>query len=112
MAELLQSLSKVQCHPNYGSFEFTITDFLEAESIEFNESDMMLYGAHAIGGEFVNRKLVVGIVVTDPEVIALLKLRYEPLVHYSVGYFPTLKECKSWIEEKSPTMSLFSRSGN
>lgn len=99
MAELLRSLSQVQNHRDFDTFKFTITDFLDASNIEFSESEMMLYGANVIGGEFNNKRLAVGIVVTDPEVIHLLKTRYQPLVNYSVGYFPTLKECESWILE-------------
>jgi hypothetical protein len=107
MNELLGSLSRVQSHENYDTFRFTITDFLDAKNIEFSEPEMLMYGAQVIGGGCINRKLVVGVVATDPDVINLLKSRYEPLVHYLVGYFPTLKECESWILEKTGTVVQF-----
>ena len=107
MTELFQSLCQVQSHIDYDTFRFTITDFLEAEKMAFNESELTLYGAQAIGGGFVNARLTVGIVTRDPDLLDLLKTRYEPLVSYCVGYFPTLKECQKWIEEKTATTVQF-----
>ncbi len=101
MAELLNSLSEVQCNPDYGNFEFSITDFLEVENVALNEADVTTYVARAIGGEFTNDKLAIGIVVTDPDIISLLKTRYQPLVAYPVGYFSTLEECGKWILKRT-----------
>lgn len=107
MQELLRSLSEVQSHPNYDTFRFTITDFVGAQKIEFNESEMLQYGAQVIGGGYVNNKLAVGIVVTDPEVIELLKSRYEPLVRYQVAYFSSLSDCERWVSEKTASTVSF-----
>jgi hypothetical protein len=107
MAELLRSLADVQCHPNYAQFQFTITDFLDVEKIYFKESDVMMYGAHVIGGEYTNPGLAIGIVVTDPAIIHLLKSRYQRLVHYQVAYFATLEECGKWILEQTGTALEF-----
>jgi hypothetical protein len=103
MSELLDSLSIVQCNPNYDTFKFTITDFLDVEKIDFNEADVTLYGARVIGGEMTNSRLVVGIVVTNPEIIHMLKTRYERLVGYSIGYFANLEDCTKWIKVKTGT---------
>ena len=107
MSELLNSLSDVQCNPNYDTFEFSITDFLEVDNIALNEADVTTYVARAIGGEFTNDKLAVGIVVTDPKMISLLKTRYQPLVAYQVGYFSTLEACSEWVLEKTGTKVEF-----
>jgi hypothetical protein len=108
MPELLKSLTDVQRHSDYNSFRFTITDFLDAKSIDFNESDIKMYGAHVIAGQFTNHRLAIGIVVTNSDVINILKTRYERLVDYEVRYFPTLEECESWILHKTQTTVQFS----
>jgi hypothetical protein len=107
MDELLGSLSKVQCDPNYARFMFSVVDFLDVEKIDFDNTKMQHYGAQVIGGQYTNPSLVIGIVVTDPDTIAVLKTRYEPLVQYPVGYFSTLQECQQWIEEKTGTSIKF-----
>jgi len=109
MAELLESLTRVQCHPDYDKFQFTITDFLDAKYLGFSESELMLYGAHVLGGEYVNKKLLVGIVATDPEILHLLRNSYEPLVRYLVGYFSTVNACESWVSEKTGIAVEFRR---
>jgi hypothetical protein len=101
MPELLGSLALVHSHPDFDNFKFTITDFLDVESIDFKESDMSLYGAQVIAGQVSNRELAIGIVVTDPAIIHLLKTRYERLVRYPVGYFATLEECSKWVSDKA-----------
>jgi hypothetical protein len=101
MPELLESLSKVQCHFDYDRLAYSITDFLDVEEFSLNESDVMLYGAQVIGGQFTNPRLLVAILVTDPVIIKFLKSRYEPLTRYTVAYFPTLLECAKWIELKT-----------
>jgi hypothetical protein len=99
--ELLKSLTEVQSHPDYESYKFAITDFLEVESIDFVEREMLMYGAHAVGGGYLNAQLVIGIVVTNTDIIDVLKSRYEKIVKYPVGYFSSLDDCNAWILEKT-----------
>lgn len=101
MRELLESLAKVQRRADFKSFRFSITDFSQVQRIEFNETEMLTYGAHVIGGQFANRQLHIGIVTTDPAVIEVLKRRYQPMVKYPVRYFDTLEECKHWVAQEA-----------
>jgi hypothetical protein len=98
MDELLTSLSEVQTAPGFDSFKFTISDFLDVKSYEFTEFDLLKYRAQVRGGEYLNSGLISGLVVTDPEIIELLKTRYEAFSNYTVEYFSTLDTCVSWIE--------------
>jgi hypothetical protein len=107
MAELLKSLSQVQCHPEFNRFKFSVTDFLEMEKFEFKEGDDKLYAAYVMGGEYTNSKLAVGIVATDSTILGLLKTRYEPLTKYPVSYFSTLEECEKWVQKLTGTAVQF-----
>jgi hypothetical protein len=107
MDELLESLSIVQCHPDFDTLRFSITDFLDVEGFEFKERDILLYGANVIGGQMNNPRLVIGIVATHPDILALLKTRYEPIVRYPVGYYPTREACAQWVEEMTGIAVIF-----
>ena len=99
MGELLGSLTEVQSHHHYESFWYSIVDFMDVKTYDFSEFDFLTYRAQVRGGEYLNTRMISGLVVTDPAILELLKTRYEAFTRYQVAYFPTFAACKEWVEK-------------
>ena len=102
--EFLRSIAAMQSDPRYDRLRYSINDFLEAQALQFSESDIHHYAAAGIGAAISNPRLRIVIVATDPKILGLIRV-YSKLSGYSVDYFKTMLAARAWItanEAQSP----------
>ncbi|MFM7274049.1 MAG: hypothetical protein ACKO4A_09350 [Gammaproteobacteria bacterium] len=101
LGDLLSSVDVVQKDGRYDSLRYSINDFLAVE--QFNDPDGITRGVdqvlgQAIGGSFSNSKLVMAIVATKPQIVAVAQI-FLGGVPYPVRLFSTVEEARVWVED-------------
>jgi hypothetical protein len=94
--DFLQSITKVQNHPDFDSLRFGINDFLGVESFQLTPSDIDLYAATSIGASISNPRMQIAIVATDPRIIAMVKA-YAQLAPFPTEFFETPDAAHQWV---------------
>ncbi len=95
--EFLESISVVNCHPEYDTFRFTVNDFLDVASHDVTEDDVTLFAAHGLGAKVSNQNIVMAIVTTDAGVRRIIQALYAPLTEYEIAYCQNLAEAAEWL---------------
>jgi hypothetical protein len=103
LSDLLDAVGVVQKDPRYDTLRYSINDFLAVDEYADPEgitggTDLVL--GQAIGGSFSNSKLVMAIVATRPEIVAVARI-FLGGVPYPVRLFSTVEEARAWVNEKA-----------
>jgi hypothetical protein len=105
LGDLLSSVDVVQKDGRYDSLRYSINDFLAVD--HFHDPEGITRGVdqvlgQAIGGSFSNSNLVMAIVATRPEIVAVAQI-FLGGVPYPVRLFSTVEAAREWVDEKSST---------
>jgi len=100
-AEFLESISVVNCHPDYDTFKFTANDFLAVSSYEVTADDVTLFAAHGLGAKVSNQHVVMAIITKDADITRIVQALYAPLTEYDIGYCENLAEAREWLTLKT-----------
>ncbi|HPW28976.1 MAG TPA: hypothetical protein PLL01_06260 [Rhodoferax sp.] len=95
--EFLESISVVNCHPDYDTFKFTVNDFLNVESYDVTADDVTLFAAHGLGAKVSNQNVVMAIITTDAGIRRIVQALYAPLTEYEIQYCQNLAEAEDWL---------------
>ena len=99
--EFMESISAVNCHPDYDSFKFTVNDFLDVVSYDVTADDVTLFAAHGLGAKVSNQNVVMAIITKDAGIQCIVQMLYAPLTEYEIGYFQNLADAVVWLSAKT-----------
>jgi protoheme ferro-lyase len=99
--EFMESISTVNCHPDYDTFKFTVNDFLDVVSYDVSADDVTLFAAHGLGAKVSNQKVVMAIITKDAAITRIVQALYAPLTEYEIGYFSSLAETQEWLTRRT-----------
>ncbi len=95
--EFLQSVFQTQNDPDFDRLTYSLVDYLAVTSHDVENLQVDTAAAFALGAEFVNPRIKIIVVTTDPAIRNLV-MRFTAISNYPLGLFTTLEEARQWLE--------------
>lgn len=99
--EFLRSVEEVHSDWRFDSLLYSLNDFSGVEKVDVDREAVETAAAHSIGATRSNRKLVLAIVATNPDVLALAKLfSSPPLSSFPAEFFGSVSDARAWLKAR------------
>lgn len=98
-SEIVDSTFKVQAHPDYDRFRYSINDMLGVESFAYTDADIETLAVHNLGAMRTNPRVKIAVVSNHARATEIIRaLASGRFRSHPMKVFETLDDARKWVE--------------